>query len=65
MPKVKTHTGASKRFKVTSKGKILFNKSGRRHLLSKKTSKRKRRLAVCGQFVGHEKIRIKNILSGS
>ena len=65
MPKVKTHTGALKRFKVTGTGKILFNKSGCRHLLSKKASKRKRRLAVPGQFIGQEKIRIKKILSGS
>jgi large subunit ribosomal protein L35 len=64
MPKIKTHSGASKRFKVTGDGKILFSKSGRRHLLSKKSSKRKRSLKLQGQFVGREKIRFKKILSG-
>jgi large subunit ribosomal protein L35 len=65
MPKIKTHSGASKRFKLTGDGKILFSKSSRRHLLSKKSSKRKRNLKLQGQFVGREKIRMKKILSGS
>lgn len=65
MPRVKTHSGASKRFKITGTGKILFHKSCHRHLLSKKNSKRKRNLKLQGQFVGREKIRMKKILSGS
>lgn len=65
MPKIKTHSGASKRFKITGGGKILFHKSGQRHLLSHKSPKRKRNLKLQGQFVGRENIRIKKIMSGS
>ena len=45
MPKNKTHSGASKRFKVTGSGKILREKAGKRHNLEKKASKVTRRMA--------------------
>jgi large subunit ribosomal protein L35 len=44
MPKQKTHKGMKKRFKVTASGKAKARKRGRGHLLSGKTSKRKRHL---------------------
>jgi large subunit ribosomal protein L35 len=44
MPKMKTHRGAAKRFKVTGSGKIRRRQQLRSHLLEKKTSRRKRRL---------------------
>jgi len=44
VPKMKTHSGAKKRFKVTPKGKISHEQANRRHLLESKSSKRKRRL---------------------
>ena len=44
MPKMKTNRGAAKRFKVTGTGKILYSKSHANHILTKKTSKRKRTL---------------------
>lgn len=44
MPKNKTHSGASKRFKVTGTGKILREKAGKRHNLEKKASKVTRRM---------------------
>lgn len=44
MPKVKTHSGAKKRFKKLKSGEIKAAKPFRRHLLTKKTSKRKRQL---------------------
>jgi len=44
MPKSKTHKGISKRVKVSSTGKLLRKSSGKSHLLSTKSSKRKRRL---------------------
>ena len=44
MPKMKTKKGAAKRFKKTGSGKIMYNKSGNRHLSTRKSSKRKRRL---------------------
>ncbi len=43
MPKVKTNRGAAKRFRVTAGG-IKRNKSHRRHILTKKSTKRKRHL---------------------
>ncbi len=44
MPKLKTHRGAAKRFKVTGSGKIVRNKAYKRHLLTGKPSKRTRAL---------------------
>lgn len=44
MPKMKSKSGAKKRFRATSKGKIRRNTKGRRHILTKKTPKRKRQL---------------------
>ncbi|HEX2239671.1 MAG TPA: 50S ribosomal protein L35 [Actinomycetota bacterium] len=44
MPKMKSHRGAKKRFKVTSTGKIRRRRAFANHLLENKTSKRKRRL---------------------
>ena len=48
MPKVKTHKGAAKRFKVTGSGKVRRYKAYKSHILTKKTSKRKRRLRQAG-----------------
>ncbi|WTX00274.1 50S ribosomal protein L35 [Streptomycetaceae bacterium NBC_01309] len=45
MPKNKTHSGASKRFKITGSGKVLRQRAGRRHLLEHKPSTLTRRLA--------------------
>jgi large subunit ribosomal protein L35 len=42
MPKVKTNSSAKKRFKVTGTGKITFQKAFKRHILTKKSKKRKR-----------------------
>ena len=44
MPKLKTHTGAKKRFKLTKTGKVKRNCTKRRHLLNCKTTKTKRHL---------------------
>ncbi|MEW6117340.1 MAG: 50S ribosomal protein L35 [Nitrospirota bacterium] len=44
MPKLKTHRGAAKRFKVTGSGKIKRNKAYKSHLLTGKPSKRGRNL---------------------
>lgn len=46
MPKLKTHRGAAKRFRTTATGKIKRGHSHARHILTKKTSKRKRFLDV-------------------
>jgi len=44
MPKIKTNRGAAKRFKRTSSGSFKRNASHRRHILTKKSTKRKRQL---------------------
>ena len=44
MPKIKTHRGAAKRFKLTKSGKIKRAHAFKRHILNKKSSKRKRGL---------------------
>lgn len=44
MPKIKTHTGAAKRFKVTKSGKVKLSHSMKNHILNKKSTKRKRNL---------------------
>jgi large subunit ribosomal protein L35 len=44
MPKLKTHKGARKRFKVTGKKKVLHSKANKSHILTKKNTKRKRQL---------------------
>lgn len=42
MPKIKTHSGAKKRFKITKNGKVKFQHTNRRHRLTQKATKRKR-----------------------
>lgn len=44
MPKIKTNRAAAKRFKKTGTGKVKFSKSHASHILTKKTTKRKRAL---------------------
>jgi large subunit ribosomal protein L35 len=44
MPKMKTHSGAAKRFKKTGTGKIKRGHSMKRHILTSKATKRKRQL---------------------
>lgn len=44
MPKMKTHSGAKKRLKVTATGKILYKKAGKRHNLGSKSKRRIRQL---------------------
>ncbi len=48
MPKIKTHSGAKKRFSVTKKGKVKRGKAYHTHILNKMTTKRKRRLRAGG-----------------
>ena len=44
MPKIKTHSGAKKRFKLTKSGKVKRSHAYKRHILTDKTTKRKRNL---------------------
>ncbi len=44
MPKMKTHSGAKKRFRLTGTGKVMHRQAGKMHLNEHKSSKRTRRL---------------------
>ena len=46
MPKMKTHSGAKKTFRVTGTGKIMHERAGKRHLLERKSSRVTRRLST-------------------
>ena len=48
MPKMKTRRAAAKRYHVTGSGKVKYKKQGLRHILSKKSTKRKRHLRKAG-----------------
>ena len=48
MPKIKTHSGAKKRFNLTKAGKVKRAKAYKNHILNKKTTKRKRTLRKGG-----------------
>ena len=48
MPKIKTHSGAKKRFKITKNGKVLHGKTNRRH----KLNSAKKRASVYARFAG-------------
>jgi large subunit ribosomal protein L35 len=48
VPKMKTHSGAKKRFKLTSKGKVKRSHAFANHILTKKSTKRKRGLRKAG-----------------
>ena len=50
MPKMKTHSGAKKRFRATGTGKLMRAQAGKRHLNEHKATKRTRRLSVDAQL---------------
>jgi large subunit ribosomal protein L35 len=62
MPKMKTHRGAAKRFKVTGSGKIMRRKAFMNHILEKKSSKRTRRLSKETQVTGGDAMQVKKLL---
>ncbi|HHF43158.1 MAG: 50S ribosomal protein L35 [Candidatus Aminicenantes bacterium] len=62
MPKLKTHRGAKKRFKVTAKKKILHQKSNKSHILTKKSAKRKRNLGKLTLVSKVDKDKVKKML---
>jgi large subunit ribosomal protein L35 len=64
MPKMKSHRGAAKRFKVTPTGKIRRRKAFAAHILEKKTSKRKRRLQVPDTIAPADQKRVRRMLGG-
>ena len=62
MPKLKTHRGAAKRFKKTASGKIKRSKAYKSHILSKKTTKRKRALDMPGLVSAADLDRVRRML---
>lgn len=66
MPKMKTHKGAAKRFRVTGTGKVKRYKAFKSHILTKKSSKRKRNLRRAGLIAtkGEQK-RIKRLIQAA
>ncbi|OBJ71677.1 50S ribosomal protein L35 [Mycobacterium sp. 1274756.6] len=64
MPKTKSHSGASKRFRRTGTGKIVRQKANRRHLLEHKPSKRTRRLDGRTTVSAADTARVNKMLNG-
>ena len=62
MPKMKTHRGAAKRFKITGTGKVTRRHAYRDHLLEHKPSSRTRRLGREAEVVGGDRKRVKRML---
>jgi large subunit ribosomal protein L35 len=62
MPKMKTHSGAKKRFKTTAKGKLKARHAMTSHILEKKNAKRKRRLGNDFVVAKADEKRIKGLL---
>jgi len=60
--KNKTHRGAKKRFKVTSGGKVMRHNSMCSHMLTKKTTKRKRRLRKATEVAGKFASKVKEMI---
>ncbi len=61
-PKLKTHRGAAKRFKITAGGKILRMHSGKRHILGTKPAKRMRRLKKLTQVSPADAANVRQML---
>jgi large subunit ribosomal protein L35 len=62
MPKMKTHRGAAKRFKLTAGGKLKRAKAFKGHLLAKKSRKRKRRLRQAEVASPSDQKKVKRLL---
>ena len=62
MPKLKTHKGAAKRFRVTGTGKIKMGHSHARDILTKKTNKRKRYLDIDVMVADGDLERVRRVL---
>ncbi|MDD2484810.1 MAG: 50S ribosomal protein L35 [Eubacteriales bacterium] len=63
MAKMKSHRGASKRFKLTGTGKVSRHKAYKSHILTKKSAKRKRGLRQGTLLTSADEKRIKSVLS--
>ncbi|HIU99978.1 MAG TPA: 50S ribosomal protein L35 [Candidatus Stercoripulliclostridium merdipullorum] len=64
MPKMKSHSGAKKRFRLTANGQIKRAKQNKNHILNKKTRKRKRNLRQGGYVNETQAATIRNMIGG-
>ena len=64
MPKMKTHSGAKKRFRITGSGKVMHRKAGKMHLNEHKPSTRTRRLAGDAVMAKGDAAKAKKMLGG-
>ena len=62
MPKMKTHRGAAKRFKKTGTGKIKRSRNNKQHILTKKSTKRKRKLRQSDLVATVDEKRLKQMI---
>ncbi len=62
MPKMKTHSGAKKRFKLTGSGKVRAHHAFTSHILEKKSPKHKRALGKALILSDHDAPRVKKLL---
>jgi large subunit ribosomal protein L35 len=62
MPKMKTHSGAKKRFKLTGSGKVKGRHAFTSHILEKKSAKRKRRLGAPAPLSRNDVPRVRKLL---
>jgi large subunit ribosomal protein L35 len=64
MPKMKTHSGAKKRFRKTARGKLRGRRAFSSHILEKKSPKRKRRMARPSEISPQDRGRVRDLLAG-
>jgi large subunit ribosomal protein L35 len=64
VPKMKTHSGAKKRFRRTGAGKLRGRRANSSHMLGKKSSKRKRRMQVPTEVARQDRKRVRTLLAG-
>ena len=64
MPKMKTHSGAKKRFRKTATGKLRGRRAYSSHILEKKSPKRKRRMGRPTEVAPADRERVRTLLAG-
>ncbi|HET7455004.1 MAG TPA: 50S ribosomal protein L35 [Solirubrobacterales bacterium] len=64
MPKMKTHSGAKKRFKKTASGKLRGRRAFSSHILEKKSPKRKRKMAKPVDIAPSDQKKVRTLLGG-
>ena len=64
MPKMKTHSGAKKRFKKTASGKLRGRRAYSSHILEKKSPKRKRKMAKPVDIAPSDQKKVRTLLGG-